>query len=113
MRESRVTRSELRGIARIAVIARIAKIERDPGVSPSRQVRISVLTQNQRVAGTRAAAMEAKILAPSADPSSFSLDRSGCGIIPSTFLPSLQIPAMFSSDRLGLASRVIWPSGVQ
>ena len=48
--------------------------------------------------------MDSKILKPSVPPSSGSLERSGCGIIPSTFRPGLQIPAMLSSDPLGLAS---------
>lgn len=59
----------------------------------------------------RASIMEAKIFQPSADPSSFSLDRSGCGIIPSTFLCSFRIPAMLASDPLGFDSGVISPEG--
>ena len=45
-------------------------------------------------------------------PSSGSLARSGCGIMPSTLRPSLQMPAMFSSEPLGLASAVTSPFGV-
>ena len=48
--------------------------------------------------------MEAKIFQPSADPSSFSLDRSGWGIIPSTFLFAFRMPAMLLNEPLGLAS---------
>src|SRR5207302_3208003 len=54
-----------------------------------------------------AVAMERKIFAPSAEPSRLSLQRSGCGIIPRTLRPGLQIPAMLSSDPLGLAAEVI------
>ena len=57
--------------------------------------------------------MDSKILNPSVPPSSGSLERSGCGIIPSTFRPGLQIPAMLSRDPLGLASGVISPAGEQ
>ena len=56
---------------------------------------------------------EWKIFAPSVMPSSGSLARSGWGIIPSTLRPSLQMPAMFSSDPLGLASAVTSPLGVR
>ena len=56
---------------------------------------------------------DSKILNPSVPPSSGSLERSGCGIIPSTFRPGLQMPAMLSSDPLGLASGVISPSGLE
>jgi hypothetical protein len=52
-------------------------------------------------------------LKPSVPPSSGSAARSGWGIIPRTLPPGLQIPAMFSSDPLGLASEVIWPSSVE
>jgi hypothetical protein len=38
--------------------------------------------------------MEAKIFQPSADPSSFSLDLSGWGIIPRTFLFAFKMPAI-------------------
>ena len=48
--------------------------------------------------------MEAKIFQPSAEPSSFSLDLSGCGIMPRTFRFSFRIPAILASDPLGLAS---------
>src|SRR5437016_3657871 len=50
-----------------------------------------------------------KIFKPSDDPSISSLERSGCGIIPSTFRPSLQMPAMLSSDPLGFAAGVTSP----
>src|SRR5579872_1262189 len=56
---------------------------------------------------------DSKILNPSEDPSSASLERSGCGIIPSTFRLSLRMPAMFSSDPFGFASAVISPSAVE
>ena len=56
---------------------------------------------------------DSKILNPSVPPSSGSLERSGCGIIPSTFRPGLQIPAMLSRDPLGLDSGVISPEGEQ
>src|SRR5262245_52395153 len=45
-----------------------------------------------------------KIDLPSAQPKIASLARSGCGIRPATFLRSLQMPAMFSSEPFGLAS---------
>src|SRR6266481_8008548 len=50
---------------------------------------------------------DSRILKPSVPPNSGSLERSGCGIMPSTFRPGLQIPAMLSRDPLGLASAVI------
>ena len=53
-----------------------------------------------------------KILKPSVPPSSGSAARSGCGIMPSTLRPSLQIPAIFSREPLGFASRVISPDEV-
>ena len=56
---------------------------------------------------------DSKILNPSVPPNSGSLERSGCGIIPSTFRPGLQIPAIFSRDPLGLAALVISPEGEQ
>src|SRR5688572_15752064 len=43
---------------------------------------------------------------PSALPIASSQARSGCGINPTTFLPSLQIPAMLFSDPFGLAAAV-------
>src|SRR5437879_4370622 len=52
-------------------------------------------------------------LNPSVPPSSGSAARSGWGIIPRTLPPGLQIPAMLSSDPFGLASKEIWPSGVE
>ena len=54
-----------------------------------------------------------KILIPSVQPSSGSAERSGCGIMPRTLRPGLQMPAMFSSEPLGLASGVISPCGVE
>src|SRR5271157_95012 len=59
-----------------------------------------------------AATSEWKIFAPSVMPSSGAEARSGCGIMPRTLRPSLQIPAMFSSEPLGLASEVTSPLGV-
>jgi hypothetical protein len=53
------------------------------------------------------------IFIPSVEPRSASEERSGCGIIPRTLRPALQIPAMLSSEPLGLASAVTVPSGVQ
>lgn len=53
---------------------------------------------------------DSKILNPSVPPSSASAARSGCGIIPNTLRPGLQIPAIFSSEPLGLASAVTRPS---
>src|SRR5258708_30550021 len=49
---------------------------------------------------------------PSADPSSASLDRSGCGIIPSTLRPSFNTPAILSNAPFGFAFAVTSPSGV-
>ena len=54
--------------------------------------------------------MDWKIRKPSAEPRSFSLERSGWGIMPRTLRPSLRMPAMLSSEPLGLASAVISPS---
>ena len=54
-----------------------------------------------------------KILKPSVPPNSASLARSGCGIMPSTLRPALQMPAMLSSDPLGLASGVMSPAVVE
>jgi len=56
--------------------------------------------------------MDAKIFQPSDEPRIFSLERSGCGIMPSTLRPSFRMPAMFPSEPLGLAPGVIAPSGV-
>src|SRR5215469_200219 len=53
------------------------------------------------------------ILKPSTPPSSVSLARSGCGIIPSTFLSGLEIPAILSSEPLGLASGIVSPAAVE
>ena len=68
---------------------------------------------NLRYFKAMAPTMDSKILNPSVPPSSGSLERSGCGIIPSTFRPGLQIPAIFSRDPFGLASAVISPAGEQ
>src|ERR1051326_9044487 len=54
-----------------------------------------------------------KSFSPSAEPSRLSLERSGWGIIPSTLRPSLQMPAMLSSEPLGLDSAVTSPSREQ
>jgi len=56
--------------------------------------------------------MEAKIFQPSEEPSSFSLERSGWGIMPRTFLFAFKMPAMFCREPLGFASAVISPAGV-
>ena len=56
---------------------------------------------------------DSKIFTPSSPPSSGSAARSGWGIMPRTFLPGLQIPAMFSSEPLGFESFVIPPSGLE
>ena len=47
---------------------------------------------------------------PSALPTAVSHARSGCGIRPTTFRASLQIPAMFSSDPFGFAASVGSPN---
>src|SRR5207245_3032781 len=54
-----------------------------------------------------------KILNPSVQPSSGSDERSGWGIMPRTFRPALQIPAILSREPFGLASTVTGPSGVE
>jgi hypothetical protein len=54
-----------------------------------------------------------KIFIPSVQPSSGSAERSGCGIIPTTLRPGLQMPAMLSREPLGLAAAVISPAGEQ
>src|ERR1700675_3742282 len=64
-------------------------------------------------APTPARTMDSKIFTPSVQPSAGSLARSGCGIIPNTLRPGLQIPAMLSSDPFGLVSLVISPDGSQ
>ena len=56
---------------------------------------------------------DSKILKPSVPPSSCSLARSGCGIMPSTLRPGLQIPAMLFSEPFGFAAAVISPSGLE
>src|SRR6185295_1120884 len=62
-----------------------------------------------RLLPTNAFTIDSKMSFPSALPRIASLDRSGCGIIPSTFRCSLTMPAMLLSDPLGLASPVIRP----
>src|SRR5262249_14858792 len=57
--------------------------------------------------------IERQMTRPPSPPISASEARSGWGIIPSTLLPALRIPAMFSMEPLGLAARVVSPSGVQ
>ena len=54
---------------------------------------------------------DSNILKPSVQPKAGSLARSGCGIIPSTLRPGLQIPAILSSDPLGFASELTSPDG--
>ena len=78
----------------------------DAGKTPKKMRRTAYFT-------AMAPTMDSKILNPSMPPNSGSLERSGCGIIPSTFRPGLQIPTMLSSDPLGLASGVISPVGEQ
>jgi hypothetical protein len=53
--------------------------------------------------------IDSKILLPSVLPSTESAALSGCGIIPKTFLPALQTPAIFSMAPLGFDSGVIFP----
>ena len=60
-----------------------------------------------------AAAIERKTPKPSVLPSSASAHRSGCGIIPSTLRPALQMPAMLRAEPFGFASRVTRPSASQ
>jgi hypothetical protein len=62
---------------------------------------------------TNAETMELNIFTPSVQPSSGSAERSGWGIMPTTFLPALQIPAMLSKEPLGLAEAEISPEGRQ
>ncbi len=57
-------------------------------------------------------AMARKSLRPSAEPRRDSLERSGWGIMPRTLRPSLRMPAMLSSEPLGLAAGVISPLGL-
>ena len=56
---------------------------------------------------------ERKTKAPSALPRIASVQRSGCGIMPSTLRRALTMPAMLRAEPLGLASGVIVPSGSQ
>src|SRR5713226_4444812 len=60
---------------------------------------------------TPAPTSDSKILSPSVQPRADSLARSGCGIIPRTLRPGLQMPAMLSSEPLGFDSAVISPEG--
>src|ERR1051326_8788215 len=52
---------------------------------------------------TRAVAIEANIFRPAAEQRMDSAERSGCGIMPITLWPSLQMPEMLSREPLGLA----------
>src|SRR5207245_11398292 len=70
-------------------------------------------TPNYFAAKTPAPTSDSKIFIPSVPPSSDSLARSGCGIIPRTLRPGLQMPAMLSRDPLGLDSAVISPAASQ
>src|SRR5207245_9933545 len=56
---------------------------------------------------------ESRISRPSSLPRRASAQRSGCGIMPKTLPASLTIPPMLSSEPLGLASGVTWPSFLQ
>src|SRR5262249_12091904 len=56
------------------------------------------------VAATSEFTMLSKITRPSAEPTSGSEARSGCGIRPITLRRSLQIPAMSRSDPFGLST---------
>ena len=56
------------------------------------------------LAAAAAASSARKSACPSVEPSSASLARSGWGINPTTLPASLQIPAMSSSEPLGLST---------
>src|SRR6185437_12094478 len=77
-------------------------------VESIQQVMMNVDHAQDRIAGAavpvRAATIDWKMRRPSAEPSNASLERSGCGIMPSTLRPSLRMPAMFASDPFGFAS---------
>ena len=60
----------------------------------------------------QAAAIEEKIFAPSSLPSSLLQASSGWGIRPKTLRPSLQMPAIFSNEPLGLAAAVGFALGI-
>ena len=53
---------------------------------------------------------DCSITRPSAPSIASSHARSGCGIRPTTLRASLQRPATFATDPLGLLSRVTWPA---
>jgi len=72
----------------------------------------SELLEEHYFAATPDCTIAWKSFSPSAEPSKPSLDRSGCGIMPSTLRPSLQMPAMLSSDPFGFAAAVRSPLGV-
>src|SRR5580658_1862832 len=61
--------------------------------------------------GERAPTIDSKIFTPSVHPSSASAARSGCGIMPTTLRPGLQMPATLSSDPFGFAAALISPPG--
>src|SRR4029078_7335880 len=61
----------------------------------------------------RDSSMDIKTNRPSAFPNSSSAERSGCGIMPSTFPSALRMPAILSREPFGLASTVTFPSEVQ
>jgi hypothetical protein len=72
-----------------------------------------LLGPGRRYIVASASTIEAKIFQPSADPRITSLERSGCGIMPRTFLFSLRMPAILPREPLGLASGVMSPAAVQ
>src|SRR5262249_62371361 len=55
--------------------------------------------------------MDSKIARPSTPPSSGSQARSGCGIMPTTFRASLQMPAIACTDPFGFQPSSRAPSG--
>ena len=69
--------------------------------------------QSYFVANCAAPTIDSKIFMPSVHPSTVSLARSGCGIIPKTFLRGLQIPAILSRDPLGFASAATSPAALE
>src|SRR4029077_17588774 len=60
----------------------------------------------------KAPIMEWKIFIPSVPPSSGPDALSGCGIMPTTLPPALQMPAILPSEPLGLADGETPPVGV-
>ena len=64
-----------------------------------------------RRAHDSAATKPSNTIRPSPPPSAGSARRSGCGIIPSTVLWRLKMPAMFSAEPLGLAAASGSPPG--